>query len=957
MSMWIISRGVVLLILLMEYKVLRDFLLHRSSINNSARLSNKFGGFYFSFKFDISGLLHQVITTIAYRIRGGSLLALKCLVWFMKYYANVRRTVADFSHAPLNEYSPSPDDKKQWSLGCWFGGKLIQKLRQKGVYEESFSRHAAWIGGKLIQFMHTTMVQEQVKTMKIQAGIQVLRRGELRRQLQLWKRFGRLYYVALMKLMTEVYCPRNKILKMETKLWNLTVKEEDKVEKYIGGLLDNIQGNVIAAKPTRHHDAIPMAGQLTDSAAMADKYMSLIDTVRLTIILEPWRGRLFCFGQVIWSCYGYTRTSLLCLRKENMKFLSSKQIEGVCGTRGWLIWFVRLCPGGDRHWTLAFSESWIEEIWVPPLERVLREDLESTWMSMGGKQWIAAAECEIEIMVAVRAVFTRASVMKGDFVERMREKCEREYLEGDVEREFKTYCEVASVFSCASKFRKEMLICFDGQAFPSVGGRYEEALEVGVGGLSLEWGVVGEGRRPVKSGVVAEVADGGRAIVCLEVLGGDGVVLCWKEQMVRLIVLVAWSMGRSGRRGRGAGRGAISFREEDGRWERVNGNAQCWVKAPGGRSRRWKTKSAGGSEGGRFTWTSEAAKAFAILKAKVTEALVLALPNFDEIFQVECDASGVGIGGEFYAIVRSLDTWANHYLLSNDLSLFSDHEALKFNNGQHKLKPRHAKWVKFFQAFSFIIRHKARSNNQVADALSRHHSLITTMHIRVQGFDSFRGLYCDDPNFREIWSKCDNGPFKQFSLVFYWPKMERDVNRLLERCPTCPSLPQRLIVVLLQTRLGYKLQFSSSHHPQTDGQTEVVNQSIGNILGKSHLEIMYGRNLITLLDLVRVPEVGQFSEEGADQSKQIKELHRSVREQISRHNEQYKEHADKRHKQVLYWEDLSPYKGDNDDELDSGSSLFQEWEDDADAVNKRVNVTNTLGAYFSATNFCVADGR
>ncbi|GJR90324.1 hypothetical protein Tco_0214335 [Tanacetum coccineum] len=36
MSLWIISRGVVLLILLMEYKVLRDSLLHRSSINNSA---------------------------------------------------------------------------------------------------------------------------------------------------------------------------------------------------------------------------------------------------------------------------------------------------------------------------------------------------------------------------------------------------------------------------------------------------------------------------------------------------------------------------------------------------------------------------------------------------------------------------------------------------------------------------------------------------------------------------------------------------------------------------------------------------------------------------------------------------------------------------------------------------------------------------------------------------------
>ncbi|GKA80512.1 hypothetical protein Tco_0787204, partial [Tanacetum coccineum] len=100
--------------------------------------------------------------------------------WFMKYSGNVRRTVVDFLHAPLNEYSSSPNDKKQWSL-------LIQKLRQKGVYEEDFSRHAAWIGGKLIQLVHTTMVPEQVKTMKIQAVVQGSRPEELRRQLQLWK--------------------------------------------------------------------------------------------------------------------------------------------------------------------------------------------------------------------------------------------------------------------------------------------------------------------------------------------------------------------------------------------------------------------------------------------------------------------------------------------------------------------------------------------------------------------------------------------------------------------------------------------------------------------------------------------------------------------------------------------------------------------------------------------------
>ncbi|GJX02597.1 hypothetical protein Tco_0186510 [Tanacetum coccineum] len=51
------------------YRLRKDLILHRSSINNGASLSNKFGGFYFSFKFGISSLLHYVVTAIADRIR------------------------------------------------------------------------------------------------------------------------------------------------------------------------------------------------------------------------------------------------------------------------------------------------------------------------------------------------------------------------------------------------------------------------------------------------------------------------------------------------------------------------------------------------------------------------------------------------------------------------------------------------------------------------------------------------------------------------------------------------------------------------------------------------------------------------------------------------------------------------------------------------------------------------
>ncbi|GJV22233.1 putative reverse transcriptase domain-containing protein [Tanacetum coccineum] len=95
-------------------------------------------------------------------------------------------------------------------------------------------------------------------------------------------------WAELMKLMTEVYCPRNEIQKMETELWNLTVKgndltvytqrfqelillctrivpnEEDKVERFIGGLPDNIQGNVITANPVRFQYAVHIANELMD---------------------------------------------------------------------------------------------------------------------------------------------------------------------------------------------------------------------------------------------------------------------------------------------------------------------------------------------------------------------------------------------------------------------------------------------------------------------------------------------------------------------------------------------------------------------------------------------------------------------------------------------------------------------------------------------------------------------
>ncbi|GKB69916.1 putative reverse transcriptase domain-containing protein [Tanacetum coccineum] len=92
----------------------------------------------------------------------------------------------------------------------------------------------------------------------------------------------------LIKMMTDKYCPRNEIKKLEMEIWDLKVKgtdltsytqrfqelallcgrmfpeESDKIEKYVGGLLDMIHGSVVASKPKTMQDAVEIATELMD---------------------------------------------------------------------------------------------------------------------------------------------------------------------------------------------------------------------------------------------------------------------------------------------------------------------------------------------------------------------------------------------------------------------------------------------------------------------------------------------------------------------------------------------------------------------------------------------------------------------------------------------------------------------------------------------------------------------
>jgi hypothetical protein len=120
----------------------------------------------------------------------------------------------------------------------------------------------------------------------------------------------------------------------------------------------------------------------------------------------------------------------------------------------------------------------------------------------------------------------------------------------------------------------------------------------------------------------------------------------------------------------------------------------------------------------RFHWGSDQANAFATLKERLCSTPVLALPDFNKTFEIECDASGIGIWAvlmqdrrpiaffseklsgaalnyptydkKLYALVHALETWQN-YLWPKEFVIHTDHESLKHLKSQGKLNKRHAR--------------------------------------------------------------------------------------------------------------------------------------------------------------------------------------------------------------------------------------------------------------------------
>ncbi|GJY18766.1 putative reverse transcriptase domain-containing protein [Tanacetum coccineum] len=140
----------------------------------------------------------------------------------------------------------------------------------------------------------------------------------------------------------------------------------------------------------------------------------------------------------------------------------------------------------------------------------------------------------------------------------------------------------------------------------------------------------------------------------------------------------------------------------------------------------------------KYIWGEDQETAFQLLKQKLCEAPILALPEGNDDFVIYCDASHQGLGAvlmqrekviayasrqlkpneenytthdlELGAVVFALKIW-RHYLYGTKCTVFTDHKSLQHILDQKELNMRQRRWLEFLADYDCEIRyHPGKAN-------------------------------------------------------------------------------------------------------------------------------------------------------------------------------------------------------------------------------------------------------
>ncbi|GJY92684.1 ty3-gypsy retrotransposon protein [Tanacetum coccineum] len=221
-----------------------------------------------------------------------------------------------------------------------------------------------------------------------------------------------------------------------------------------------------------------------------------------------------------------------------------------------------------------------------------------------------------------------------------------------------------------------------------------------------------------------------------------------------------------------------------------------------------------------FQWGDTENKAFQDLKARLSEAPILGLPSFEDMFIVEADASDVGIGAvlmqngkplsyfsrklgprmrlvatyqkELFAIVEAVYKW-RQYLLGRRFTIRTDHRSLKELMQQYKTGTTNVvadalscvydeadEVIAAFMALSqplVSLVDALRKENETLDELKIIHQNLERKEV-LDGFRQEQGMIL----FRHSGVK---KMLVGMSALFYWKGMGKSIEDFIRKCLVC----------------------------------------------------------------------------------------------------------------------------------------------------------------------------
>ncbi|GJR36977.1 putative nucleotidyltransferase, ribonuclease H [Tanacetum coccineum] len=215
-----------------------------------------------------------------------------------------------------------------------------------------------------------------------------------------------------------------------------------------------------------------------------------------------------------------------------------------------------------------------------------------------------------------------------------------------------------------------------------------------------------------------------------------------------------------------------------------------------------------------YIWEEDQESAFQLLKQKLCEAPILALPEGNDDFVVYCDASLQGLGAvlmqkekviayasrqlkpheenytthdlELGAVVFALKIW-RHYLYGTKCTVFTDHKSLQHILDQKELNMRQRRWLELLADYDCEIRYHPGKENVVADALSRIkplrvRSLVMTIHLKLPT----QILEAQTEAIKEENIKAEN--LRGMDRAFVWLNMKAIIAEHVGKCLTALEL-------------------------------------------------------------------------------------------------------------------------------------------------------------------------